>query len=161
MRRHSSGLGQRQLARACVAAFLVGVSTGCYSYVPAPAGPMPGMDVAVRVNDRGRVALADSIGPSVDRIEGSVQSSSDSTLYLRITSVQYINGQSTRWGREPLAIRSDFMGDIRQKQFSRSRTMALAGAAVAGLVALIVSRELVGGGNVRGDTPPGGEKPDQ
>lgn len=104
--------------------------------------------------------LADSLGPSVDQIQGNVASRSDSTFHLRVTAVQYINGQRNRWTGEPLTIRTELVRDVRQKQFSRGRTWTLAGLALAGTVALILSRDLLTGGGVTSDKK-GGPPPSE
>jgi hypothetical protein len=131
----------------------------CYVYRPLQGSPPSGMHVALDLNDRGRVALSDSIGPSADRIEGEVQSAGDSGFVLRVTSVRYTNGQRHKWTNEPLGVRTDLVRDLQERQFSRTRTVIVAGISTAALVAFVISRDLLGFGAEGGEG--GGPGPDQ
>lgn len=132
----------------------------CYVYRPVNGSPPTGMRVALDLNDRGRVALSDSIGPSADRIEGEVQSAGDSVYVLRVTSVRYTNGQTHRWTNEPLTVRGDLVRDLRERQLSRARTAFVAGVSTVALVAFMISRDLLGFGSGEGSGG-GGPGPDQ
>src|SRR5215211_5212916 len=79
--------------RASVALILTIVQlAGCYRYVPVSAAVMPvGAEVSLAVNDRGRVALSDAVGPGVRRMEGRVLENTDSSLVLAVMSVQHID----------------------------------------------------------------------
>jgi hypothetical protein len=138
----------------------VALLSGCYVYRPVQGMPSSGMQVALDLNDRGRVALSDSVGPSADRIEGEVQSIADSTLVVRVASVRYTNGATHRWTSEPLSIRADLVRDVREKRLSRARTWAIAGASTATLVILALSVDLLGFGSDTGGGG-GGPGPDQ
>ena len=117
---------------------------GCYTYVPVVSAPAPGASLVLDLNDRGRVALGDSIGPSAATVTGVVQAASDSQYVLRVSSVHYLNGQSNQWSGEPLALRADLVGRARQKNYSRSRTWALGLGAAALLVGFLLSEDLLG-----------------
>lgn len=99
-------------------------------------------------NDRGRVAVADSIGPSAQRVEGTVRARSDSTLLLAIASVSYLNGERTKWAGEAVTLRLNSLGSLQERRFSRSRTGLVVGAAVALVGSFIATRTL---GKDRGD----------
>jgi len=89
----------------CLLAFLMGVTTGCYTYTSIPAAaPAPGTDVLVGLNDQGRLTLGQSVGPAAQQIEGTVQSQSDSAYVLSVSSVSYFNGGINKWSGEPLTI---------------------------------------------------------
>jgi hypothetical protein len=118
------------------------------------------MRVALDLNDRGRVALSDSIGPSADRIEGEVQAAEDSAVVLRVTSVRYTNGQRHRWTNEPLTVRADLVRDLRARHLSRARTALVAGVSTAAFVAFVISRDLLGFGSP-GEDGGGGPGPGQ
>jgi len=133
--------------------------SGCYVQVPISGTPRPGTSLVLDLNDRGRLALGDSIGPSASRIQGTVQASSDSSYVLRVQSVQYLNGQTNTWSGEPLAVRADLIGRARERQYSRKRTWALGLATVAAIVAVAVTADLFGSGSLGGakePPPPGG-----
>lgn len=134
------------------------VLSACYSAVPVETVTAPGSTLLLDLNDRGRVALGDSIGPSAARIEGVLATRSDSNYVLRVSSVQYLNGQSNRWSGEPLTIPADLVGRARERRFSRARTYGLAAGIVATIVAVVTSTDLFGtGGLGRNPDPPPGQ----
>lgn len=134
---------------------------GCYTTVPVTGRPAADAVLVLDLNDRGRVALGDSIGPSASRIEGALQGVRDSSYVVRVASVQYLNGQSNRWSGEPLTVPLDLVRDVRERRFSRTRTYGLAAGILAAVVAVVVGTDLVGGGSEpgRGNPPP--PPPDQ
>jgi hypothetical protein len=140
----------RRVWRGWTALVLAGVSsiTGCYTQRPVTGAPPPGTTVVLDLSDRGRVALGDSIGTAASRIEGVVQSSSDSSYVLRVSSVQYLNGQSNRWSGEPLSVRTDLIGRTRERQFSRSRTWALGLGVAAAILTVALTTDLFGRGTL-------------
>lgn len=132
---------------------------GCYASVPVRGTPSPGSTVVLDLNDRGRVALGDQIGPSAATVQGEVASASDSSYELRVRSVTYLNGQSNRWSGEPLTIPASLVSQSTQRSFSRTRTAILGAAAVAALAVLLRSTNLIGsasGGDRDGPPPTGG-----
>ena len=129
----------------------------CYSTVPVAPATAPGSTLVLDLNDRGRVALGDSIGPSAARIEGVLATRSESSYVLRVSSVQYLNGQSNRWAGEPLTVPADLVGRAQERRYSRARTYGLAAGVVATIVAVVVSVDLFGsnGPGRVGPPPPG------
>lgn len=129
----------------------------CYSTVPVETTTAPGTTLILDLNDRGRVALGDSIGASAARLEGVLATRSESSYVLRVSSVQYLNGQSNRWAGEPLAVPVDLVGRARERRYSRARTYGLAGGVLAAIVAVVVSTDLFGanGPGRTGEPPPG------
>jgi hypothetical protein len=134
-------------------AFLTGVTSGCYVYVPVEGTPAQGQYIGLDLNDRGRVGLGQSLGPAASRIEGTIQVSSDTAYQVSVASVSYLNGQKSPWTGESLLIQKDFVRDVQGRSLSRSRSVLLG---VAALVAtgFAVSRGLKGGGNIPVDPPP-------
>ena len=148
----SGGRAQRSPARRAAP-----VMSACYSAVPVETVTAPGSTLLLDLNDRGRVALGDSIGPSAARVEGVLATRDDSSYVLRVSSVQYLNGQSNRWSGEPLTIPADLVGRARERRFSRARTYGLAAGIVATIVAVAASTDLFGTGGIgrNPDPPPG------
>lgn len=142
-----------RLWRGWTALLLAGVSSvsGCYTQRPVTGVVPPGSTVVLDLSDRGRAALGDSIGPSASRIQGLVESSTDSSYVLRVSSVQYINGQSNRWSGEPLAVRSDFVSRTRERRYSRARTWGAGLAIAAAIVVVALSTDLFGRGTLSRD----------
>lgn len=147
------GGGPRRIRSGYLLAFLLGVTSGCYVYGPAPTNAVPGSRLLLELNDRGRVGLGNSIGPTGGIVEGTLQSSSDSAYSLLVRRVQYLNGQSNVWNGEPLTVPKDFVGTARQRTLSPSRTWLSAGAITLAAAVFISSRHLLGFG-----TEPGGPK---
>ena len=148
-----------RLVRAGTLAGALGLSTGCYTTRPILGIPDAGTPVVVALNDRGRVAMADSLGQNVDRVEGTaVTRQGDSSVVLAISRVRFISGDESRWGGEQLTFRMSSLRGFEERRFSRARTGALVGLTVGALVAFIVTRQLVSGGS-GGDRDGGGTTP--
>lgn len=134
---------------------LAGFSTGCYTTAPFASAPQPGQVLVMDLNDQGRVALGPSIGPAATRIEGMLDSRTDSAYVVKVESVVYMNGTNNRWTNEPLTIRSDLVRELHERKFSRSRSALLAAGIVGATVAFIASRGLLGFGSPGTDKGPG------
>ena len=129
---------------------------GCYSYVPLYTAPEPGTRVALDLNDRGRLALEQNIGPDVAVVEGLLQQKSDSELVVAISEVRTLYGDRSKWAGETVMFRHDYVRNMREKRYSRGRTYVLAGAVATGTVMFMVTRSLIGtGGGDSGGGPPG------
>ena len=152
----SSGMQLRttRFIGACGLMLLTGFSSGCYATAPIAGAPVPGQALVMDLNDRGRVALGPSIGEAATRVEGTLDSRTDAAYVVKVTSVVYMNGSNNRWTNEPLTIQSDLVRELRQRQFSRTRTTLLAGGIVGALALFIASRGILGSGTP--DTDKGG-----
>ena len=142
-----------------ILAFSLGVSSGCYSYVPVSSTPASGSVVSLHINDVGRVALGRTIGPAVERIEGKVESATDSAYVLRMQSVTHFNGQQASWTGERVVVEREFVTNSATRIFSRSKTAGAIAGGAAALVAFIATRALLGSGNEPGDPDNGGGPP--
>lgn len=145
--------GSQPVWRVGLCAFLMGMTSGCYVYTPIAAPPEPGDRVAIELNDRGRAGLGESIGSAASKIEGMVQTEPDTAYVLSVVSVQYLNGQANKWSGERLTVSRDFVRDVRERQFSKSRSWLTAAAVSIGVVALVASRGLLGLGSSDRDPP--------
>jgi hypothetical protein len=134
--------------------FLSGVASGCYVNTPIVATPVPGATLDLELNDRGRVGLGESVGPAATTVEGMLQSQTDSSYMIRVSSVGYVNGQSNKWNGEALTVQKAFVKDVSVRKFSRGRSLVAAGILTAGVLVFALSRNLLGGGNT--DRDPGG-----
>lgn len=130
------------------------VLAGCYTYVYAPATPAPGQYVSVDLNDRGRVALEQNVGPSIARVEGPLEQADDSVLTLRVSRTIGLRGESNRWNGELVTMRREHAGLLRERRLSTGRTVALAGSLAVGLVAFAATQGLMGGSSGGIVTPP-------
>ncbi len=156
MRGGSSHAAPARAVRASIAiGVLVTHLAGCFHYVPANHAAMPsGTAVSVGITDRGRVALAERVGPGVVRLSGRVWESTDTSLVLSVTSAEYIDtGASATWTGEHVEVPLEVVSDIRELRLSRSGTALVAGlVVVAAVAASMIALTGAGGG--------GGERPD-
>ena len=148
--------------KASLLGFLLGFTSGCYTFPTVAARPTPGMRVVLELNDQGRAGMGEAIGPSATRIEGVVQPASDSAVYpLRVFGVDYLNGQTNKWNGEPLVVSRNFVSVVKQRQFSKSRSFLLAAAAGGTVLAFILTRAIIGHGSPDPDEPGGKPGPEQ
>ena len=146
----------RRIAGGFLLAFLSGVASGCYVNTPVVTAPVAGTQLDMELTDRGRVGLGESIGPAATTVEGTLQSQTDSAYMIRVASVGYVNGQSNKWNGEPLTIQKEFVKDVSERRFSRSRSFLAAAIVTAGVVAFAITRNLLGAGNSDRDNGGGG-----
>jgi hypothetical protein len=135
---------------------------GCYTLQPATqAAPEVGSVVALDVNDAGRVALGGSIGPEIGQIEGRLISQENGGYLLAVSSVRFLRGGEQVWTGERVRVSREHVGNTYERRFDKGRTIALSAVFVAGVAAIILSRDLIGFGREPGEEPgtgnPGGE----
>ena len=133
--------------------FVFGLAQGCYVYTPVITTPAPSAYISLEISDR-------LIGPAATRVEGVLQSETDSLYAVNVASVGYLNGQSNRWSGEPLAVRKEFIAHVSERRFSRSRTALATSSLIGGILLFALSRGLLGSGTTPGEPKPG-EPPSQ
>jgi len=133
-------------------------AAGCYSYVPVPSPVPAGTRVAVDLNDRGRADLRGTIGAEIARVEGSLVHNSDTAFVVNVFETRGMSGQQARWGGETVSLRREYVRQITERRFSRSRTTVGLVAGAAGVLAFILTRNLLGlgGGDISNVPPPPG-----
>lgn len=149
----------RQLCAALSGAFLLPAATGCYTYRQVAEGTLPpGSNVVLGITDRGRQEVGESVGPGALRIRGHLVSATDSSYVLRVSSVQFINGRTTKWSGEQVVVSRDHVGSIAEQRYSRARTWMTIGGVAAGvaLAATAISLNTSGREGGGGKLPPGG-----
>jgi hypothetical protein len=134
---------------------VAGISTGCYTTAPLAAPPTPGQVLVMELNDNGRARLGPDIGASATKVEGLLDSRTDSAYVVKVQSVVYMNGSNQKWTNEPLTIQSDLVRELRERKFSKSRTALFAGGTVGLAAALIATRSLFIAGSPENQKPPG------
>jgi len=122
---------------------------GCYSYVPVRASPNVGAYVALEVNDEGRLALREQLGPGVVRLEGKLAAVSGDELVVDASRVTQIRGLPLPLDSMRLRLRQQFIDRVDERRLSRTRTWMVVGGAVALVTAFAVTK----GFSSRG-TPP-------
>ena len=129
---------------------------GCYTYAIAPTAPAPGVRLALDLNDLGRQQLAEHVGPGIARIDGWVVSFADSEYTLRVERTINVAGGTVPWSGEQVIVRTAWVGQAREKRFSKQRTIAAAGLVAVGVVGFLATRGLLGAGTDVGTGPPTG-----
>jgi hypothetical protein len=122
----------------------VSALNGCYTTRSVTTAPGPGTTVLLDLNDRGRFLLGDRIGPSASRIEGVVETLSDTAYMVRISSVEYLNGQSNKWSGEPFTVPIGLVSGAQLREFSRARTISVGAGIAAALVTVFLKTNFLG-----------------
>lgn len=150
------GAGRRAVSRRALAAALALGLAGCYTHVPLYTAPQPGMRVLLELNDRGRVALEQNVGPEVAAVEGIVAEVVDSQLVVSVMRTRGLYGSEVRWAGESVVFRPEYLRAMGERRYSRAKTFALASVMASGALAFVATRSLLGGGNEDngGTTPP-------
>lgn len=128
---------------------------GCYSYRLVPTTPAPGVELSLELNDLGRYQLGDHLGQGVARIEGLLVSLVDSQYTLRAERTIGLAGNTMPWNGEQVTVSTAYVSLARERRFSPSRTIVLAGVFAAGF-AVVAGQSLLGSGFGSGDQKSGG-----
>jgi hypothetical protein len=114
---------------------------GCFSLQPVTGGVAPeaGARVDVTLNDAGRAALGSSIGPAVDRIDGTVLEQDSSGMTLAVKHIIGLNGSVQVWSDELVRVEESQYRMLALRRFSRGRTVALGAGSVGGFALLIAA----------------------
>jgi hypothetical protein len=134
------------IGAAAAAGLLVG-QLGCYVYQPMATGVVPllGQPVAMDITDAGRVALGGSIGPEISQIEGRLVRDEGGEYELAVSMVHLLRGGEQSWSGERVSVRKEHVARSYEKKLSKGRT-AIAGVGGVAIVAMFVSKKLIGGG---------------
>lgn len=126
---------------------LCSAAAGCYTLRPAANGALPrlGSTVAFDVNDLGRVSLGGSMGPEIAQIEGRLVESGNGEHVIAVSNVRLLRGGVQVWSGEKVRVKSEYVSSTYERQLSKGRTVAL-GAAIGGVTAYLVARNLIGAG---------------
>ena len=156
--------GLRRVARAVVVApFVATTLAGCYTYAPVDGtAPSTGAQVSADITDAGRVALADSLGPSPARVEGRLVSATDSTITLAVSGVQPLRGERAAWTGERVTLRRTAFDRLTARRLAVGRSLVAGAIALGAAVALAVTLGIVTNGDgetgERTTPPPIGEQ---
>ncbi len=134
---------------------------GCYTYVPliAPT-PDPNHVLAFELNDGGRAAVAENIGPETARVEGTLLQLTDADYQVSVRQVITVRGRAYQWTGETVTLSRPYVREVRERRFSAPRTVAVAGSATLSFLAFVVSRGLgVFGGGDTSRLPPSDDDP--
>jgi hypothetical protein len=147
--------GAHRVRSAHIVAALSALLCGCYTYVPVGTSPHIGAQVGIEVNDEGRVALREQLGPGVVRLEGRVAAVEGDELVVDASRVTQIRGLPLPLDSMRLRLRSSFLGRVDERRLSRTRTWMTIGGATAVVAVFLATK----GFSARGtppEEPPGG-----
>jgi len=131
--------------------------SGCYTYVPSDAARLdPGSQLEFELNDQGRVAMDERLGPEVATVDGTLVAVTDSQYGVRVARVRYLDGTSSAWGGEKVDLQQQYVKRVLERKFSKGRTLVAIGSGAAAIGAFIATRSLIGNGTGNQTTKPGG-----
>jgi hypothetical protein len=144
------GFTRRTTAGLC--AGLLAFQLGCHTYLPTQEPvPAAGREIAVELNDRGRLMVAGQLGESVLRVDGTLVSTTDSMITMRVSRTVQVKGASAVWTGESVQIPQSGVRGYRVREFSRGKTVALVAGIVGALAFLATALDLLGGGSDKPD----------
>lgn len=123
-------------------AVLVGtlqLCTACYQYVPVQSAPAVGSRVALEINDDGRVALRDQLGPGIVRLEGRVSAVDGDGMVVQTLNVTQIRGRALPVDSVTVRVNSQHVERMDERRLSRTRTWMFIGGALAVATAFLLS----------------------
>lgn len=134
--------------------------TACYQFVPVRSAPSVGSYVALDINDDGRVALRDQLGPGIARLEGRLAQVDSDGMVVDVSSVTQIRGQAVPVDSVRVRVSQGHVERMDERRLSRTRTWIMIGGAVAIVTAFFVGKGAVGR-STPPENPPGGPPIDQ
>jgi hypothetical protein len=133
----------------CLAAGVSGL--GCYNYLPLRRSSLtPSNYVAVTLTESGSEELARYLGPDALVVRGRYLQATERGLALAVESVESRRGDILRWAGETVVVPGEFVRAVEERSVSRSKTVLLAGAAVAGFVVAYQAFGPASGGGLGG-----------
>jgi len=119
---------------------------GCYQFRPISGVPREtGASVRVSLTERGSVDLAPYIGPTIVKVDGHLDSASDSAFTLRLVNVVARNGVETTWSGEKVLFHTSYVARMESRRLDTRRSWLAAAVVVGGTVALGRVFSLFGG----------------
>lgn len=117
---------------------------GCYSSVPVVGNTVPAGEIVIlSINDAGRAAYAERMGPEIDRLEGRLVQRDSASYTLSMRQVELLRGGTQVWSGERISIRAEHVTSVAARRLAKGRTAAVS-AAVVGAVTLIARASLSG-----------------
>lgn len=119
-------------------AALAGALCGCYVSAPlATPNPDTGTQLEIRLTEIGSDSLLRYLGPGVTEVDGKLLHSTSRDISVAVQVVSLQNGQEADWSGESVTVPRAAIASLRQRRFSRKRTLLLAGSVLAGGLAII------------------------
>ena len=143
---------------AAMATLLCGsLMAGCYAFVPSESSLIaPGRQIALDLNDLGRLNLSSQIGGDVMQLSGLLVQQSATAFTVKTMHVTYLNGRTSEWSGEPVTVGQEYVRGVYRQAISPAKTVGAVAAAVAIAAGIIAGQGLSGNGNAGsgGKNPP-------
>lgn len=107
----------------------------CSAYTSINPGLAPGSGtVRLSLNDAGRSEILAPFGKQLTSVEGDVRSVTDSAITIAVSEVSRSSSDVERYHGEAMTIPSRYIGTIERKHVQVGRSLAIAGALLAGAI---------------------------
>src|SRR5262245_50277680 len=122
-------LAQSRYLRGVVLATTMGLSlaeSACYEYSQIPSENIqvvPGASFSFSLNDQGRAALSDQLGPAVGRVEGRYTGMAGDAYAVDVFAVETLGAGRSHWVGERVQIPRQFVTGISERRLSTSKTV--------------------------------------
>jgi hypothetical protein len=144
---------RRRAGAACVFALLAG-SSGCFSYAVVPLASVPPKEeVRVHITNDAGARLVKDLGIYTTVLDGAFDAHGDS-VSVTVPIVREYRGQVLEGANQALYLGRSEVLEIRQRKFSRSRTILASVGATALFVGLVQSIIAIADPNPDTDGPP-------
>lgn len=135
------------------------LALACYDYRPVTSPAMlEGRRVQLLLTDSGALALARSVGPAVEAVEGTFIGDSAEGYRISMVTSRTRGGIETDWRGERVFVPRSLVAAMMERHFSSSRTAFASGLAALGVGAITVGLrgkgEGGGGGPIVGPGSP-------
>ena len=133
---------------------------GCYRSLPLRQGVAPETGrVELVLNDQGRAALSERLGPMVEKVEGEMLSQTADSYTVSVVRISQLNGGTALWNGERVTIPMSQLLGYQVRQLDKLRTIGLAAAVTVAMVVLFLGKSLIGGGTDNKQQPPDSGQP--
>jgi hypothetical protein len=124
---------QRRLVGAIVASSFLCVACSTYTSIDSALAPRSGT-VRLSFNDAGRTETLAPFGRQLTSVEGEVRSVTDSAITIDVSEVSRTSSDVEQYHGEAMTIPSRYIGVIERKHVQVARSLAIAGAILAGAI---------------------------
>ena len=128
---------------------------GCYTLQPT-GGVVPelGREIAMDMNDAGRLAVGTSMGQEIAQVEGRLVSKDSSEYTVAVSMVHLLRGGEQVWRGERVKIKKEHVAFLYERKFDKTRSVAM-GSIGVGAAALILTQGIFSTGKGEDPKAPG------
>jgi hypothetical protein len=124
---------QKRLVEVVVASSILCVACSTYTSITPALAPSSGI-VRLSFNDAGRTETLAPFGKQLTSVEGEVRSVSDSAITIAVSEVSRASSDIEQYHGEAMTIPSRYIGAVERKHVQVARSLAIAGAILAGAI---------------------------